>query len=207
MIEELKDLNQKYMANLSHGDEFAEKVFMYRDCHSDLILTAPHSTCSFVNKKEKVADLYTGALVAYLGIKNNISTIIRSKYTPYKVLISDYIIENNLQEHYFLDIHGFNKDIEADMCLGTADCEPKDCPYLENILEIAAQYHIKTVINHPDYMGKFGLTGRYQKKCQKPNVIQMELHRHLRDFYEEPQIVETVTIPFLTEICKIYKKK
>ena len=207
MIDELKKYDERYCANLSHGEENAKVIFEYIEKGSNLILSAPHATCSFVKKKEKVADLFTGAIVEYLGMKNNISTLIRTKYTPYKALISDYIFENGLENHYFLDIHGFNQDIGYDICIGIGDCRPNDCPYLKDILKIAEKYHLKAIINHPNYTGMIGLTGRYQMACGKPNVIQLELKRYLRDFYNHAEEVENITIPFLTNIINLYQKE
>jgi len=204
MINELKKYDARYCVNLSHGDESAVDIFEYTSYQSKLILSAPHATCSFVNKHEKVADLFTGALAQYLGMKNHISTLIRVKYTPYKALISDYILEHHLDNHYFLDLHGFDKDIDYDICLGTADCQPKDCPYLDGILKIADKYCLKTIVNHPNYTGMVGLTGRFQVACGKPHVIQIEIKRYLRDFYQNPNTVSDITIPFLSEITKLY---
>lgn len=205
MIEQLKAYNGNFILNNSRGVITGENIFEFTDKASHLILTAPHATKSFCNKKEKCADLYTGALVKYLGDTNQISTLVRTKFTPYKALISDYIAEHTLQDHYFLDVHGFNQDIKYDICLGIANFDAKNYPYLDCILQIAKKYSLKTIVNHPDYTGNIGLTGRYQKVFAKPNVIQIELKQHLRDFYNNPQIIEAITIPFFNEIIRCYK--
>ena len=147
MIDTLLRYNKPFMKNYSCGDENSSDIFSYTNRCSSLILTAPHSTRSFCNKKEKLADLYTGALVKYLGDINNISTIIRTKFTPYKALISDWIAQNNVQQHYFLDIHGFNQNIDYDICLGIGEFEEKNYPYLKEIVQIAQKYQIKTIVN------------------------------------------------------------
>ena len=141
----------------------------------------------------------------YLGEQNNVSTIIRTKFTPYKALISDWIVQNNVQQHYFLDIHGFNQDIGFDICLGIGDFEEKDYPYLADIIQVAKKYGLKTIVNHPNYCGLKGLTGRYQKIFNQPNVIQIEIKKELRDFICCPKTVEKVTIPFLNEVIRIYR--
>ncbi len=205
MIDTLKRYNDIFMQNYSRGDENCMEIFKYTDCNSNLILTAPHSTRSFCNKKEKMADLYTGALVKYLGEQNNVSTIVRTKFTQYKALISDWIIQNNTHEHYFLDIHGFNQDIGYDICLGIGHFEEINYPYLSQIINIAQKYNLRTIVNHPNYCGIKGLTGRYQKLFNKPNVIQIEIKKELRDFYQYPEIVKNTTIPFLSEVIDIYK--
>jgi len=206
MISRLKEYNKLFMQNYSHGDENSTDVFSYIDRKSSLILTAPHSTRSFYNKKEKRADLYTGAIVKYLGEQNNISTIIRTKFTPYKALISDWIEQHNLYQHYFLDIHGFNQDIDYDVCLGIGKFEEKDYPYLQELIQIAQQYNLKTIVNHPDYCGLYGLTGRYQKIFNQPNIIQIEIQKELRDFFNYPDKLENITIPFLTDVINLYKE-
>lgn len=206
MIDALKKYNECFVLNYSHGQEENEDIFEFTDCSSLLILSAPHATRSFCNKKEKCADLYTGAIVKYLGAVNKISTLVRTKFTPYKFLISDYIAEHNLQNHYFLDVHGFNQEIDYDICLGIADWGIENYPYLNYILQIAKQYDLKTVVNHPDYTGKVGLTGRYQKTFNQPNVIQIELKQYLRDFYQNPDIISNVTVPFFNDVIRCYKK-
>lgn len=206
MIENLKKYDLIYNQNHSHGQDNCSEVFLLTDRSSSLILSAPHATASFTNKHEKRADLFTGALTQYLGETENVSTIIRQKFTPYKCLISDYVAEQNLQEHYFLDIHGFNQDMDYDVCLGIADYEALNYPYLDKIIEAAEKYHLKYIINHPDYTGKVGLVGRFQQKFSKPNVIQLELKKYLRDFYNYPETVEKKTIPFLKEITASYKQ-
>ena len=205
MIDTLKRYNDIFMQKYYRGDENSIEVFKYTDCNSNLILTAPHSTRSFCNKKEKLADLYTGALVKYLGEQNSVSTIIRTKFTPYKALISDWIIQNNKIEYYFLDIHGFNQDVGYDICLGIGNFEEINYPYLSQIINIAQKYNLRTIVNHPNYCGIKGLTGRYQKIFNLPNVIQMEIKREFRDFYQYPEIVKNTTIPFLSEVLDIYK--
>lgn len=202
MIEELKILDKEFH---SYGNTDRNETFEYTNRNTSLILSAPHATKSFVRKKEKLADLYTGAIVKYLGQKENTSTIIRVKFTPYKDMISDYIANNNLEEHYFLDIHGFAKPIRYDICFGIADSAPIDSPHLQKMLSIAHKYNLKTIVNHPNYSGTIGLTGRYLKKFNKPNVIQIELSKKLRDFYENPEIVENITIPMLSEFINCFK--
>ena len=205
MLEKLKNKDLLYNQNFSHGDEQNSEVFKLITRKSKLILSAPHATASFANKHEKCADLFTGALVEYLGETENVSTLIRCKYVPYKCLVSDYVVEHNLQDHYFLDIHGFSQQIDYDICLGLGEYEAEKYPYLENIITVAKKYNLKYIVNHPDYRGKVGLTGRYQKTFGKPNVIQIELKKYLRDFYIHPEVVEQTTIPFLKDIVKEYK--
>ena len=206
IINDLKKYNERFAQNYCHGDENCAEVFEFMDYSSQLILSAPHATCSFCNKKEKKSDLYTGALVSYLGNKYKISHIVRTKFTPYKILVSDFISQNQLQDHYFLDIHGFNQDIKSDICLGAGLLNAVGYPYLQKIIEIAEKYGLKTVVNHPNYRGSAGLTGRYQQEFNLPNVIQIELKQYLRDFMNHPDVVKSVTLPFFRDVIKEYKK-
>lgn len=207
MIECLKKYDQYYNQNKSDGDQTSSNVFKLTDRGTNLIISAPHATRSFTNKHVKIADLFTGALAQYIGETENISTLIRVKYTPYKCLISDYVVEQNLQNHCFLDLHGFNQDINYDICLGIHTYEKKGYPHLDKIISIAKKYHLKYIINHPNYTGRFGLVGRYQEKFGQPNVIQLELKKYLRDFYLSPDIVKNITIPFMKEVIKSYKNQ
>jgi len=204
MIETLKQYDALFIQNNSHGDEKCESVFEFCNRSSQLILSAPHSTRSFVSKKEKIADLYVGAIVKFIGIEKNISTLIRTKYTPYKALISDYIANNNLQKHYFLDIHGFNQDIGYDICLGIGEASADNYPKIKDIINIAQKYNLKIIVNHPNYTGINGLTGRYHKIFKNPNVIQIEIKKYLRDFYANPDVVENITLPFLRDVVDCY---
>ncbi|MDO4184173.1 MAG: hypothetical protein Q4D11_02890 [Rhodospirillales bacterium] len=205
MINKLKEYNAFYMSNNSYGKEEYPEVFKYKDRKSKLILSAPHATKSFVSKKEKPADLYTGAIVEYIGEQTETSTLIRTKYVNKKVLISDYVANNGLENHFFVDVHGFDKDIEYDVCLGIYEYEAKGYPYLEDIIAILEKYDLRTIVNYPDYTGRNGFTRRYQEQFGKPNIIQMELKRYLRDFYQNPEIVEKTTIPMMIEIANCNK--
>jgi len=207
IIDELKKYNERFALNCCHGDENCNEVFEFTDFNSKLILSAPHATCSYCNKKEKISDLYTGALVQYLGNKYKISHIVRTKYMPQKMLISDFIREKALQNHYFLDIHGFNKNIGADICLGVGYLNALNYPYLQQIIDVAEKYKLKTTVNHPDYRGTAGLTGRYQKEFNLPNVIQIELKQYFRNFINYPDVVTEITLPFFAEIIEKYGRE
>ena len=194
MIEKLKLYNEVFARNHSAGNEAGDDVFVFDDRRSKLILTAPHATKTFCNKREKCADLFTGAIVKLVGEETKVSTLIRYKFMPQKILISDVVVEKSVQDHYFLDIHGFNKNIDYDVCLGIADGNENSYPYLADVMKTIAKYGLRVVVNHPDYSGRFGLTGRYQKMFGKPNVIQIELKKYLRDFYDNQDIVQNITI-------------
>ena len=64
MIDTLKRYNDIFMQNYSRGDENSIEAFKYTDCNSNLILTAPHSTRSFCNKKEKTELIELDAWIA-----------------------------------------------------------------------------------------------------------------------------------------------
>ena len=89
--------------------------------------------------------------------------------------------------------------------MGIGHFEEINYPYLLQIINIAQKYNLRTIVNHPSYCGIKGLTGRYQKLFNLPNVIQMEIKREFRDFYQYPEIVKNTTIPFLSEVLDIYK--
>lgn len=120
------------------------------------------------------------------------------------MLVSDYVKDNNLEHHCFLDIHGFNQDMDYDICLGIGDFDEKGYPYLADVIACAKRYNLKIIVNHPNYTGKFGLTGRYQKAFGTPNVIQMEIKKYLRDFYKNADLVANVTLPFMEDVLKLY---
>lgn len=205
MIEILKEYNTIFIQNNAYGEISKEEIFHFDNHNSKLILTAPHSTRSFCSKQEKKADSYTGAIVKYLSRLNDISNITRTKFVAYKSLISDFVADNNLQNHYFLDIHGFKQNIDYDICLGTGYFDATGYPFLEEIIEVIKTYKLKYDVNHPHYMGRNGLTGRYQRQFSKPNVIQMELSYELRDFYGKPEMFCNTTAPMLNEIINIYR--
>lgn len=206
IIDELKKYNQPFIQNNACGNINCKKIFEFDDCHSGLILSAPHSTRSFVFHQEKIADMGTGALVKLLSIQKNISVITRTKFTPHKAHILDFITQNNIQEHYFLDVHGFCKEKKYDICLGTGYYDASLYPYLDKILRVIEKYALRVAVNHKNYTGRIGLTGRYQKKWQRPNVLQIELQKDLRDFYNHPERVENITIPLLSEIIDVYNE-
>ena len=204
IIDELKKCNQDFIQNNAYGNILKDDIFEFENYNSNLILTAPHSTKSYVAKEEKIADMGTGALVKVLSEKKHVSNITRTKFVKIKSLISEFIEQKKLQEHYFLDIHGFGKETEFDICLGTGYYDAFSYPYLDNILKAIEKYDLKVAVNHKNYTGRIGLTGRYQKRWQQANVLQIELQKDLRDFYNQPEKVKNITIPLLTEIIEIY---
>ena len=206
MIDILKKYDIAYASDFSRGMEDCANVFEFKDRKSKLIFSAPHATRTFVNNKEKLADLYTGAIVQYVGEVCDVSSIIRTKYVDYRVSIFDYIKEHKLCDHYFVDVHGFDKDIEYDVCLGIYKCNAEQCPYLSDIVEVIEKYGLRVIVNYPQYTGKGGFTREFQECVGKPNVIQMELKRYLRDFYKNPDVVSKITVPMMMEITNCYKK-
>ena len=71
-------------------------------------------------------------------------------------------------------------------------------------MQVAEKYGLRVIVNHPNYCGLKGLTGRYQKIFNLPNVIQMEIKKEFRDFFNNPEVVKNTTIPFLTEVINLY---
>lgn len=55
--------------------------------------------------------------------------------------------------------------------------------------------------NHPDYTGRFGLTGSLQRLNPLPRILQLEWRSDLRDFYLFPADVLERTLPFLSELA------
>ena len=206
MLSILKEYDKLYANNFSYGRQDREEVFDFENRNSKLILSAPHSTRTFLKNKEKLADLYTGAITKYVGEFCGVSTIIRNKYEAREFFISDYVFEHGLENHYFVDVHGFDKNIDYDVCLGIYKYKKDNYPYLDEIVAIGRKYGLKVAVNYPKYTGKGGFVEPFQEKTGKPNIIQMELKRYLRDFYQNPDIVEKITIPMMIEIANCYKK-
>ena len=183
-----------------------ENVFSFRDEGSGLVLCAPHSTKSFACKRIKMQDLYTGELVRFLGEECQVSTIVRTKFVPFKVLVSDFVEEKGLLDKLFIDVHGMTNDRSFDLAVGTGIKEPELYDGALHVVSVLARkYNIKMVVNHPNYSGCAGLTGRLQKKHERCTSLQLEWRRDFRDFYNCPQIVEKQTIPFMKELVLYFK--
>lgn len=208
MRQELISYNKIFMQNDAYGDEKNDEVFSFFDKKSYVCLSAPHATKTFANKCVKSSDLYTGAIVKYIGEKNNFSYIVRNKFMPQKCLISDFILQNKLDNHFFLDIHGMRDENDFDLAIGTGYLMPeKYSSQMECIDYLAKKYGIKYVINHKNYMGCPGLTGRLQQKTGEANVLQLEWSKNLRDIFEKIENVKKITIPFITELADRVNKK
>lgn len=201
-IDKMQRLGIPFFDNNGDGALSALDVYTFCDRYSHLILSAPHSTSSFVCKMKKKIDLFTGELALCLGEELNLSTIVRNKFVAEKVLISDLVIEKNLGEHFFLDLHGMSADRDFELAVGTAYLSPQDYEKeLSLIADLSEKYQIKYVVNHPDYCGNMGFAGRYQKYFEKPNVLQLEWRQDCRNYYDCPEQVWTKTIPFLSELA------
>ena len=68
MIDTLKKYNECFILNRSHGQEEREDVFEFIDYSSSLILSAPHATRSFCNKKKNAQIYILVRLLSILGL-------------------------------------------------------------------------------------------------------------------------------------------
>ncbi len=201
-VEQLTVLGVDFLANKSDGLIDAADLFEMENRGSTVILSAPHATNTFVNGKRKKIDLFTGEIVSALGAEQNLSTIVRTKFVPEEVRISDFVIEKDLGGHFFLDIHGMSESREFGLAVGTGYFSIADyAQELDLIALLAEKYKIDFVVNHPNYCGKIGLTGHYKKYFNKPNVLQLEWRKDFRNYYEESEKVLEQTIPFLSELA------
>lgn len=202
MLEFLKTSEEVFSHNDYFGQENDAEFFSFEDRKSRVVLSAPHAIRTFVCKKVKAPDLFTGALVKVIGEKFGYSSLVRTGFCSQKILINDFIKEKNLGDKYFLDIHGMDNSREFDLAVGTGNFSAG--VYRSEILkirELTEKYKIKMVINHPDYRGIKGLTGRYQKEFGLPQVLQLEWRQDFRNFYTCPEKVLEQTIPFIAELA------
>ena len=201
MLKKLKTYNKFFIQNTFMGDLENNKIFDYEERFSQICLTAPHATKTIRNNEIKKSDLYTGAICKLLGEIHNVSYIIRNKFTPQKSSLTEFIIQNNLTERFFIDIHGMKADVDFELAVGIGNLSSNDYDLTLNIIDkICKKYSISYIVNHPNYTGRFGLTGKLQAHTKKANVIQLEWRKDMRDFMNNWQIVKTKTIPFLSEL-------
>ncbi len=208
MQQKLISYNRIFMQNDACGDEKNNDIFLFFDKLSYVCLSAPHATKTFTNKHIKNSDLYTGAIVKYIGEEKNFSYIVRNKFIPQKCLINDFILQNKLENHFFLDVHGMKNGNGFDLAIGTGYFDAKRYSLELGYIDILAKkYNIKYVVNHENYKGCAGLTGRLQQQTGKANVLQLEWSKNYRDIFEKITNVEKVTIPFIAELAQLVNIK
>ena len=204
MQQKLISLNEYFIQNNSGGDLQNPDVFSYFEKGSKVCLSAPHTTGTFVNKHLKCADLYTGAITEYIAETCHFSYIVRNKFVPRKVLINDFILDNKLENHFFLDIHGMKDGNGFDLAVGTGFMPPeKYAKQLEYIDKLAQKYNLVYVVNNANYVGCAGLTGRLQQATGKANVLQLEWSKCHRDIFNEFAKVKNITVPFISELAAL----
>jgi len=121
-----------------------------------------------------------------------------------KCLISDFVTQNNLQKNFFLDVHAMKDGNDFDLAVGIGYFREREYEkQLQWIDELASKYGLKYVINDKRYTGIKGLTGRLQKKTCMANVLQLEFSKSYRDIFNGFENVQKVTVPFLTDLCKM----
>lgn len=201
MLNQLKKYEEEYCCNNYCGDNKGDN-FHFEDRGSRLILTAPHAVRTLRDKRPKAPDLFTGALTWLAGEQNDVSTIIRRRTGEERNAAAGFIIDRQLADHGFLDIHGMNGSREFELAVGTGILPATDyAPELELIGRLAEKYKIRWVTNHPDYTGRFGLAGSLQRLNPLPRILQLEWRSDLRDFYLFPANVLERTLPFLSELA------
>ena len=202
MLAGLKKFSRKFSLAEVEKNQTGE-VFQFDDRRTELVLSAPHAVRSFVCKKVKPADAFTGEIVSYLGESCNVSTIVRRRFVPYKCMIHELIAQQNLQNKSFLDFHGMRNDRPFDLAVGTGGFSALSYKQeLEFIKQLAEKYKIKVIFNHPDYRGGAGLCGRLQREYGSDKVLQLEWRRDFRDFYSRPDVVCSQTVPFMRELIE-----
>ena len=88
-----------------------------------------------------------------------------------------------------------------DLAVGTGYIQPEQYEkQLKLIDKLAKKYGLRYVINHANYTGKIGLTGRLQKATGQANVLQLEWSKDYRDIFNSIDNVENVTLPFISEL-------
>ena len=207
MNSELFLYNEIFMQNQSFGDETNPDVFSYFEKNSYVCLSAPHATKTFVANHLKKSDLYTGSIVRYIAEHQNYSYVVRNKYVPQTVLVSDFILKNHIENHFFLDIHAMQNGKGFDLAVGTGYLKPERYEQqLKFIDSLSKKYGLKYVINDKNYTGKIGLTGRLQQATGQANVLQLEWSLEYRDIFNSLKNVEKVTIPFISELGYYFEK-
>lgn len=204
MLTKLTELNQKYFSNNGFG--FGEEAFVFTDRGSKLVLSAPHAVKTQLNGQVKAADLFTGALADLVGENRGISTLIRRAYLERECLADEFVKESELAGHFFLDLHGMVDHENFELAVGTglleADAYAKA---LKAIEKLGKNYGLRMALNHPHYSGIAGMkafTARMQMLTGKPQVLQLEIGRAYRDFYENPEKVMSKTLPFLEKLVE-----
>lgn len=202
MLNLLKKYEEEFAQNLYCGAQSGD-FYNFENRDSKLVLSAPHSVRTFRNKKEKAPDLYTGSLVKMLGQHNNLSTVTRRRFSLERNSVTDFVLRQKLENHYFLDIHGMKENDDFDLAIGTGILTADDYQsWFRHITSLAEKYQIRYVVNHPSYTGKFGLTGDLQKISPIPRILQLEWQPKMRDFYHFPSLVLNRTLPFISELAK-----
>lgn len=200
MLERLRQYEQPYALNNYRGAG-GGAVFFRQDRGSRLILTAPHAVRIFRDGREKLQDIYTGALTEFAADANGLSVITRRRFTKKENPITDFIIARGLEHHAFLDIHGMNAGREFELAVGTGVLPKEDFAFeLELIGSLAEKYRLRWVVNHPDYTGRRGLTGDLGRLFPVPRILQLEWRFDMRDFVHYPTNVTERTLPFLGEL-------
>lgn len=201
MLDRLKKYEEEYCRNAYRGNGEGGD-FRFDDRGSRLILTAPHAVRTLRDNRPKAPDLCTGSLAALTGEQKAVSAITRCRFGEETNAITGFITGRRLEDHCFLDIHGMDGKREFALAVGTGILPAADyAPELELIGRLAEKYRISWILNHPDYTGRFGLTGNLQRLSPVPRILQLEWRLDLRDFYHFPANVLERTLPFLFELA------
>lgn len=204
MLAKLSELNRKYIQNNGFGA--GKEAFVFTNRGSKLVLSAPHAVKTQLNGRVKAADLFTGALAELVGEDRGISTLIRTAYLEREYLADEFVKERGLSGYFFLDLHGMVDHEKFELAAGTglleADAYAKA---LKAVEKLGKSYGLRMALNHPHYSGIAGMkafTARMQIQTGKPQVLQLEIGRAYRDFYERPENVTAKTLPFLAELSE-----
>ncbi|MDR1694021.1 MAG: hypothetical protein LBR70_02355 [Lactobacillaceae bacterium] len=207
-----KELLYLYNEIFVAGNEYAgpemKNSLDFSDFNTKVIISAPHSTRSTLNNKLKVTDMYTGAITKFIGEKNKLSHLVRTKHITKEENIWDYVLEKKIAGKFFLDFHGTRMDNDFNLAVGTGyfgeDMYEDELNYIK---ALAGKMDIKLAVNHPNYEGKVGLTGHLQKAESNNKALQFEWRPDYRNIYENIDNVLNKTIPFMESIVEFLNYK
>ena len=142
MLNRLKKYEEEYCRNTYCGNSEGGD-FRFEDRGSRLILTAPHAVRTLRDNRPKAPDLCTGALTRLAGEQNDVSTIIRHRTGEERNAAAGFVIDRQLANHCFLDIHGMSGGREFELAVGTGILPAADyAPELELIATIQVKMRV-----------------------------------------------------------------
>ncbi|UCZ52975.1 hypothetical protein LGQ02_19685 [Bacillus shivajii] len=183
------EYQSKFAQNNNRGAIHSDREYVFLEGHSNILITAPHSTIHTREGDPKDADIYTGAMALSIHEYTNAHVLYQTKETKDANYYNDTAFKRELSriiDNYpitlVIDLHGAARSRPFDVDIGTDGGSLVDQMTINNFKNINQSHGIHSVYeNHTFTASGAATVANYSKNELGIQAMQVEYNRDYRD--------------------------